>query len=514
MYQNFDVAIAGTGMGGATLGHALTKIGLRIIFIEKGPIDIIPHKDGGDSNRDQESRPTQGQWPDPITFHINGIENTQLLPLGCAIGGSTLFYNATLERFAPLDFEATETTPAWPVSYNEMVPFYKKAEELFRVPDADDTLALDGKNASGEPLRLTSCDQNFFSSFRSSGLHPHRLRSAIRWSKKGRELANARNTCVEPALNSGKATVLDRCTVLRVATDDDKITHLECERDGQPIKIKARAFVLACGALNTPALLLRSASPSWPNGLGNQNDLVGRNLMFHHSDFYAVWPNGPARSDTVSHSLCIRDFYTEGKTKLGVVQSTGLQANSDLITEGARRAIEESPLKRAPYISKFIRFPASFAYRLLGRGAVLATIVEDMPYHDNRVFLSDKDPNSFQFSYTIRDELRHRTRRLRKLIRTTLKKHWHIRFSSDINLNYPHACGTCRFGDDPSQSVLDRNNKVHGTENLYVVDASFFPTSAAINPSLTIAANALRVAQHLSTSLTRRATADIAAAMS
>jgi choline dehydrogenase-like flavoprotein len=150
-----------------------------------------------------------------------------------------------------------------------------------------------------------------------------------------------------------------------------------------------------------------------------------------------------------------------------------------------------------------LRIPAYIASVILGRATIFATILEDKPYPENRITLDPNKPSGMRFNYIVHADLRERISLLRSLIKKTLARHRLIIFGQEVNLNYGHPCGTCRFGDDPTSSVLDTNNKAHDLNNLYVVDASFMPTSGGTNPSLTIAANALRVASHINSVLAR-----------
>jgi choline dehydrogenase-like flavoprotein len=484
----YDIAIVGTGMGGATLGHALAMAGRRVLFLEKGFREAKPTS----ANAPGDMRLASYRWPHPITGDINGRRIQKHFPLGCGVGGSTLHYNGTLERMEPLDFAS------WPFSFRDMSPFYREAERLFGVIGSSDPLSESDECALVEPPPLSSRDEQLFSSLRASGLHPYNLHRATKLGNDpGTRTGSARDACVEPAIRSGNADVLDNCTVVRIEASGGQVRWLDCVHNGYELRIQARIYALAGGALNTPALLLKSANRECPSGVANSSGLVGRNLMFHQSDYFAVWPAAFPRQHGSSTAICFRDFYNVDDAKMGVVQSTGLNANAPVVAQALRDAWAESPYGRLPVVARMLRLPASLLCGVFREGAVLATILEDRPYADNRVLLDRNDPNSFTFTYTIREELRERVALLRSYIRRVLRGHILIWLSRELNLNFGHPCGTCVAGTDPGASVIDAFNKAHDLENLYIVDASFFPTSGGINPSLTIAANALRVASHL-----------------
>jgi choline dehydrogenase-like flavoprotein len=137
--------------------------------------------------------------------------------------------------------------------------------------------------------------------------------------------------------------------------------------------------------------------------------------------------------------------------------------------------------------------PAALTIKRFGRGTIFTCIIEDFPYRDNRVILDEREDDGVRIQYTIKAELRERTAHFRKLLTDCLKGRRMTFLSDEIELNYGHPCGTCVMNDDPSAGVVDRDCRAHGIDNLFVADASFMPSSAACNPSLTVAANALRV---------------------
>jgi choline dehydrogenase-like flavoprotein len=512
----WDAAVIGTGMGGATVGHELALAGHRVVFLEKGYADFLEEDYSLQfDNNDQSDLLFNGHWPAKIAGDI-GEDRTQYIDgPGCGAGGTTLLYAAALERFAPCDFVASSELgdPGWPISFEQIQPYYQRAEKMFNVCGTCDPLNPDEKSQLLAPPLLTECDEHFLESFKASGLHPYRLHVAYGYKPGCKECGgyicsrkckgDAKTICLEPALKTGNAHLIDRCEVMRLDADTSKIKEIICQRDGKIISIRARIVVLAAGAYFTPVLLLKSVNEYWPHGLANTSDMVGRNLMFHVSDFIAVWPRGKYSMVGPRKTLAFRNFYTHHGTKLGSVQSTGLTAGYGNILYFLRTVFNQSRWSWFKPVRPLLRFPAYIASIIFGKATIFATILQDKPYPENRIILDPHEPNGMRFQYNAHAELRERIKTLRSLIKNTLQRHRLMFLSQEVSLNFSHPSGTCRFGTDPSSSVLDANNKAHDLDNLYVVDASFMPTSGGVSPSLTIAANAMRVAVHISDFLRR-----------
>src|SRR5690606_24109385 len=266
--------------------------------------------------------------------------------------------------------------------------------------------------------------------------------------------------------------------------------------------VSARAYVLSAGGLGSPSLLLRSRNESWPDGLGNRHDLVGRNLMFHLSEILAVWPDGDvSRTEPPPRSLCFRDLYYRDGTRMGLVQSMGLKAGYGEILYAAQLRLATSLFRNVPLLKQGLRVPAYLAASLLGPAHLFVGILEDLPVPDNRLLVDRSDPDRLEFQYSISDELNARRQLFRRQMAEAFGGLRRMFMSQAPQINFAHPCGTVRFGTDPRISVLDRDCKVHGVANLFVVDSSFMPTSNGVNPSLTIGANALRVAERIAASM-------------
>jgi choline dehydrogenase-like flavoprotein len=298
--------------------------------------------------------------------------------------------------------------------------------------------------------------------------------------------------CVAPAARHPNVTLLTRSTAERLVTDaaGRRVEAVEIERDGQRTRITADRFVVSCGAVNSAVLLLRSASDRHPHGLANSSGLVGRRYMAHLATMLqGVGPR--VNGDDFQKTVAINDFYLRGPDSpypLGQIQSQG---RTDALM--AKVVGDE-------WRYKFIemRHIPLWAYQMwVSRATDWLAMTEDLPRDENRVVLGPGgrpmltyQPNNLSAHARLVEELRGVLGRLR---------YWSPKVFAHSTgvLNTTHQCGTLVFGTDPRTSVLDPFCRTHDVENLFVVDASFFPSSAAVNPGLTIAAQALRVAEHI-----------------
>jgi choline dehydrogenase-like flavoprotein len=499
----WDAIVIGTGMGGATVGYRLASQGFRVLFLEKGRQTLA---DGSDGNLAEtpEQRLAAGHWPDRITVELDGAVSELFAPLGCGPGGSTLIYGAALERFERSDFEAVpgleHPTGGWPISYDAMGPYYALAEKLYRVRGTCDPL--------GEPLDLpeppkaSTQDELFMRDFRDAGLHPYRLHVGIAYQPGCQEClgrlcpsackSSARSVCLDPALERHGSELLTDCEVTRLIATADRVTAVEFRRGNSTALVAGRVVILAAGTYRSATLLLQSAGPEHPNGLGNGSGLVGRNLMFHASEWIAVWPRHRGSSDGPRKTIGFRDFYSHDDKRLGSVQSLGVYATYGNILVFLYSWFDTSWLRWMRPLRPFLRIPAMIASKLFGAATIFAMILEDFGEPQNRIVPDPERPERIRLCYQASHDLRQRASLARKLLRKRLSK-FRMFYLLPHTLNFGHPTGTCRFGHDPTTSVLDPSCRSHEVENLYVVDGSFMPSCGGTNPGLTIAANALRV---------------------
>lgn len=507
--RHWDVIVIGTGMGGATLGRALAEQGRSVLFLEKGRQGFRGERQGlSAAVADPVARAVRGYWPDKLEGKVNGQQHTFFAPLGCGIGGSSVFYAGTLERPEPHDLDDSAALPhpvgGWPFGWHEMVPWLEKAESMYRVHGGSRAPDPNLSVPDGSADKPSADDAVILKRLQTNGYRPSLLRSAIsghgdclecRGTKCPRVCKmDARSAGIEPALASGHAALIDQCEVIAVRGDASRITHVEAIHRGQHLRLSADRFVLAAGALSSPRLLLASRSEDWPHGCGNAHDLVGRNLMFHLNEMFAIWPRTKGGTSVPSKSVGLRDLYSIDGQRMGMVQAMGINVQYGEIAHFLKERLRATRFPQLAQLTPLAAWPAS---KVLGQAKLFVGLLEDLPYQHNRVYLDHAQPSRICFEYSMAPELLQRRKLFRRAIHSAFKGMRPVFVGWQPELNYGHPCGTLRAGSDPRTSVLNEDCRVHDIDNLYVVDASFFPTSMGVNPSLTIAANALRVANLL-----------------
>ncbi len=508
---NWDAIVIGTGMGGGTIGRKLAEAGKSVLFVERGPMGVRAEEHGLDPNIwDREARLVRGYWPEPLEATVNGVTSSFNAPLGAGVGGSSVFYAAALERPAPHDLDHSEAHPhptgGWPVSYAEMAPYYAEAEAMYAVCGTPDPLDPQGDMQPGPAM--PPADQALFDAMQEAGLHPYQGHMAVRYDTGcaeclGRKCPrpckmDGRSAGVGPALATGNANLLVRCEALDVLQDGNRVVGLRVAHNDQVETLTARSYVLAAGALHSPRLLMASGD------LGDRSGLMGRNLMFHLNEMFALWPKRSARGPGASKALAFRDLYHRKGARFGMVQAMGVEARYGEIVHYLNMAFDRSLLRQLRPLRQLTRIPAAIAVQLFGSAKIFVGILEDLPYPENRVHHDPDAPQKLAVTYQMPRELLERRRQFRRAIKAGLKGIRMAFIGAGPELNFGHPCGTLRFGDDPATSVLDRNCRLHGMANLWVVDASFMPTSMGVNPSLTIAANAIRVSEVITADLSTK----------
>lgn len=524
----WDVIVVGTGMGGGTLGYSLAKSGRKVLFVEKGR-STLPGAPGTIRSSMPElaeplaSRSAEtyydalaraGRSTDEVE-DISGRRSHRFLAgIGSGTGGSSALYGMVCERFFARDFTPRQdfrdpgdsTVPeAWPVTYDQMRPWYAAAEKLLGVRGQPDPLRPEAADANLPAVPPFSADnQLLVDNLVRQGLHPYHLPMACDYTdncvtcqsflcNQSCKNDSARN-CLLPALTEHGAQLLTECRVVRLDADATRVQQVICEHPSGTLALRGKVVVLAAGALITPVLLLNSRSGDWPGGLANGSDWVGRNFMRHVVDHFEVWPRPGCHITAENKQIGLNDFYFWEGQKFGTVQSGGAMPPADALLNHPgwqHRALRLiSPAVRPIY------------ERFISGGLVLAAIMEDLPYLDNRVLPYDRPSSDgrqrLRLQYRLHaSEIERRAVFMRE-VKKALKPFRNITLrTAASNAALAHVCGTCRFGTDPTTSVLDPQNRAHEVDNLYVVDTSFFPSSTGMNPSLTVAANALRVAAHV-----------------
>ncbi len=495
--QDYDLIIIGTGAGGGTLAYALASSGLRILLIERG--DYLPQEPQNWQPQvvfDQRRYKPAEVWydQDGKPFHP-GVHYF--------VGGNTKVYGAALPRLRREDFAALEheggTSPAWPITYDELEPYYNRAEAIYRVHGESGEDPTEPPRSCPFPFGAVAHEphiEGLAQRLRANGLHPFHLPMGVDVREGGACIlcktcdgfpcqvlakSEADICCVRPALSSPTLTLWTNTKALRLLTDPTgrQVTGVEIERGGQKEIVRAARYVVACGAVNSALLLLRSANSAHPQGLANSSGLVGCNYMVHNNTaLMAVDPRH--KNPTVfQKSMAVNDYYFKGpgfNYPMGNIQLLGkLQAG--MLTAAV-------PLVPRPVLQG-----------MADRSVDWWVMSEDLPDPENRVTLASD--GSVRVRWKPNNRVAHE--KLIAAARSMMQAAGYPfvavqRMGIDTN---SHQCGTLRFGRDPATSVLDPLCRTHDVANLYVMDSSFFPSSAAMNPALTIAAQALRVAEHL-----------------
>jgi choline dehydrogenase-like flavoprotein len=506
--NHYDVIIIGSGAGGGTLAYKLAPSGKRILLIERGPY-VPREKENWDSHAvNVEARyHIKEPWfdKDGKEFHAGAHY---------FVGGNTKFYGAALIRLRKQDFGEVRhkggLSPAWPIGYDDMEPYYTQAEHLYQVHGlrgVDPTEPPCSAPYEHPPLSHEPRIQQLVDDMTRLGHRPYPMPVGImrdeknpQWSKCIRcntcdgypclmyAKADAQVVCVDPALQHPNMSLITDAYVARLETNGSgrAITKVHVERNGMPETYSANIVVSSCGAINSAALLLRSRSEQHPDGLANSSDLVGRNYMCHvNTMFLAVSRDkNPTR---FNKTFGLNDFYYQSKDWDYPMGHISMMSNVDanILRLGAPRLV--------PGMTLEIMAHHTMPFWMT---------TEDLPDPNNRVTLTEN--GGIMLSYTPNNEEAHK--RLQAVFKDMLKEigcHDHlVALQAYVPGRIPlagvaHQNGTCRFGADPKTSVLDVNCKTHDIDNLYVVDGAFFPSSGAVNPALTIMANALRVGEHL-----------------
>ena len=516
MSEHYDVIIIGSGAGGGTLAWKLAPSGKKILLLERG--GFVPREKENWNSRlvNLEGRyNTREIWRDSAGHELHPHTNY-------FVGGNTKFYGAALFRLREADFGEIRhhggISPAWPISYAEMEPYYTAAEQLYHVHGTRGEDPTEPPSSTPYPHPAVSHEpriQHLHDDLSALGLRPFHVPLGIQLNEKDSHASkcircetcdgfpclvqaksDAQTCAVEPALKYPNVTLLTGALVKRLETDPTgrEVSAVVVERDGIEERYRGDIVVSSCGAINSAALLLRSRSEKHPRGLANGSDVVGRHYMGHINSIQmalSLCPNPTVFQKT----LAINDFYGpsgEWDFPMGHISFVG-KLDGDTLRAGAPALVPGWTLE------KMARHSLDFWLTS-----------EDLPAPDNRVTLDST--GNITLSYSPNNEEGHRRliSKLKSLMAQTGKCgiHGHkchqglLARSLWVGQRIPlagvaHQCGTIRFGRDPKSSALDANCRTHELDNLYIVDASFFPSSGAVNPALTIMANALRVGDHL-----------------
>jgi choline dehydrogenase-like flavoprotein len=510
-----DIIVIGSGPGGASLVHRLAPTGKRILLIERG--DYLPRSQ---QNWDSKTVFVDGAYQADETWY--GADGSSFHPgLHYYVGGNSKVYGAALFRLRERDFGEIRhqhgISPAWPLGYADFAPFYDEAERLFAVHGQRGEDPLEPPAGGPYPHPPVSHEpkvQALSDSFAADGLHPFHLPLGIRLDERDGKptptsicircdafdgfpcllngKADAQVMCVDPTLAAHpNVQLLTNAYVERLETDAGgrSVTGVRVIRDGAPETHAADIVVVACGALSSALLLLRSASDAHPHGLANGSGQVGRNYMRHNQSILMALLREP--NDTVfQKTLAVSDYYfgaDDWAYPLGLIQMCA--------TSHAEQVKGEA-------LPSWMEWLPDMPFDTMARHSMDFWLSsEDLPRPENRI---QYDAGRVVLDVTEQGQEAHQ--------RLKHKLEYHLsRFGAHplllerrlyLGKGIPisgtaHQAGTARFGSDPKTSVLNLECRAHEVDNLYVTDASFFPSIGAVNPTLTIIANALRVADHI-----------------
>ncbi len=502
----YDVIIIGSGAGGSAMAFELADSNKKILVIERG--DYVPlEKENWDSIEvfERNRYTTTDTWLDK--------DGKEFRPgMHYNVGGNTKFYGSALFRLREDDFGEIKhfggTSPAWPITYKDLQPYYLEAEKLFCVHGlrgSDPTEPPETQPYPLPPLPHEPRIKEVFDQLTAYGLHPFYLPVGVNlnphktanspyildrfdgFPDAAERKADAQSCALSKALEHPNVELMTNAKVLKLITDESgqKITGVLVDHLGEQITLEAGLFVLSAGAINSAALLLDSANKNFPTGLANHSDQVGRNYMFHQNTALIALYTEP-NPTRFGKTFGINDFYRAARGyefPLGHIQMLGKSDEHQISAD--------SPVP-AP----------GFTFEIMAKHAVDFWLTsEDLPDPDNRVTVEN---GKMKLSYTPNNERGHEL--LKEELVKALKASGKFQsfffkgyyFSKGIGLASPaHQNGTTRMGTDSTKSVVDTFCKAHDLENLYIVDGGFFVSSGAVNPALTIIAMALRVGMHL-----------------
>jgi len=533
MSAHFDVIIIGSGAGGGTLAYRLAPSGARILLLERG--DYVPREKDNWSTR---AVNVEGKYAAKETWRDSA--GKELHPhTNYWVGGNTKFYGAALFRLRKEDFGELPhhggVSPAWPIGYDELEPYYTEAEQLYQVHGERGVDPTDPPASADYKYPAVSHEpriQQLSDDWARLGCKPFHVPLGIMLDERNRResrcircdtcdghpclvsaKSDAQVVCVDPALQHPNVTLVTGAYVSRLETSPSgrEVTTVHVERNGARERYRGDVVVVSCGAINSAALLLRSTNDRHPRGLANGSDVVGRNYMGHINSVLMALSKCP-NPTVFQKTLGLNDFYFGSKEWPHPMGHISFVGKLDGVTLSAG----------APAIAP------GWTLEQMGKHSLDFWLTsEDLPDPDNRVTL-DRD-GRIVLSYRVNNEEGHQrlTDKLKSLMQQQSRCAVHGHechqglFSRNLFVGQriplagvAHQNGTIRFGHDPRTSVLDPTCRAHEVDNLYVVDGSFFPSSGAVNPALTIMANALRVGDHILGRLgSRRSDAVAAAAM-
>jgi choline dehydrogenase-like flavoprotein len=535
--------VIGTGAGGGVMLQQLTEAGFRVVALQRGPeleteqfsddeLEIIIRDQLFAADQLETYRPDEGQDARPGRYN----------QLAHAVGGSMTRWSGWSWRFREDDFRVLSTEGPlagasladWPLSYAELELWYTRAERDFGVAGrrgANPFAPPQGSEYPNPPHPARRSSRIFQRGAAKLGYQPFPLpvainphgyggRSGCTWGGACQGYgcavhakASSLSVCIPRARATGRLDLRANAKVFELPLGPDgRVTGARyLDELGHTHEVRARRVVVSCSAIGSPQLLLLSTSGSFPQGLANSSGLVGRNLMLHHHAAIRFLVDEPALGVTgIEAYRAIDDLHPSdpkrGFIRGGVVAEVNSFTRQPIVYAFGSQGDPELDRPWGAGLKRFLReFP---------RAITVGSILEDLPMHENRV---DLDPQVTDADGIAVARITHRQHendiamnrwyagQLPALADACGATRWWpmdlpgiTRIDARTAMKgSAHVHGTCRMGSDPSKSVLDPWCRAHDVPNLWVVDGSCFPTAGGYNPTLTILANAYRVAHHL-----------------
>jgi choline dehydrogenase-like flavoprotein len=506
--EQYDIIIIGSGAGGGTIANHLAPSGKRILILERG--GYLPREK---QNWDTRAVFVDNRYVSQDIWHDKDGKAFQP-GVHYFVGGATKVFGAALFRLRQQDFRSHRTqdgmTSPWPLTYDDLEPYYTRAERLYQVHGQRGDDPTDPPASAPYPFPPISHEPHIAAmvdGLKRAGYHPGFAPTGVMLDEADRPRSRCIrcNTCdgfpclvhakadaeviaVRPALTHSNVTLLTDAQVLRLTTSPSgrEVTTVQCERAGRREEYAGSIVIVSCGAANSARLLLMSANEKHPHGLANSSDQVGRNYMFHNS--LALMAISRKENTTqFQKTVTLNDFYLgsgDAEFPLGNIQMIGKSRGPMLKGD-------------APWIVP------GFTLDMMARHSTDFWLTsEDIALPQNRITIDSAGAIHLHYESTNLGPLERLRGKLQYMLEH-MDMHPHLLpHSLYLGKTIPlagtgHQSGTCRFGTDPRTSVLDVNCKAHDLGNLYVVDTSFFPSIGAVNPSLTAIANALRVGDHI-----------------
>lgn len=508
----YDVVIIGSGAGGASLAQRLAKTGKSILILERGPrLPVEAENWDPKAVFIKQRYKSHEKWRDR-----KGRAFTPNIHYW--VGGNTIFYGAALYRFRKRDFERVEhhgggVSPAWPISYDDLAPYYLEAEALWGVHGNRGADPTDDAGAPPYPFPALKHDPSIArlkSQLTRMGLTPFEMPIAVERDESAptqskcircktcggypclREAKSDGRKMVERAEAHSNVELVDQARVKRLVVDRSgkSVSEIIYETPDGERRVKGGIVVLAAGAINSAAILLASAQSGHSNGLANGSDQVGRNYMFHTAS--ASLTLSPAKVETdFPKTMALNDWYW-GDPDGGFDFPMGHVQLLEYLHGDVLRGQISNQLPSW-------MIPKAVADSIGDRTLAFLVMTEDLPEKRNRIRLTrsggmrvDYWCNNLTAHKRLIGRFHHYMTRSGRICRCL--RGYEARLDGILPLyGTAHQCGTLRMGDDPKSSVVDSTCKAHELDNLYVADTSVFVSSAAVNPALTCIANALRV---------------------